>query len=119
MTTLLIWGAGGFGRSILETVRAGLAQSFDELFFIDDGVPTGSDVNGAPVIGGRHVIDKFDPETAVICIGVGQPALRWKLTRYAMERGFRLATVVDSAAIVRQSATIEPGCVICAGAIVN
>src|SRR5262245_8068033 len=100
---LLIWGAGGFGREVLDIAHVSLRSAYDEIAFLDDGKPAGSSVNGARVAGDRTLLGT-QPDATDVCVAVGNPVVRERLVKVAERHGHRVRGVTDPTAIVRPSA---------------
>jgi len=116
--TLVIYGAGGLGREVLDIVQS-RADGYADVLFADDGLDPGTIVAGHRVIGGFHALCEMSREATSVVIGVGKPAIRAQIWHRLGEAGFLLATVVDPTAVVRPSATVKPGCVVGANAFVS
>lgn len=114
---LLIVGAGGHGRSVLEAIR--LAARHDVVGFIDDSAQAASSVWGVPLAGTSADLPRLLEMADNIFIAVGNNAARQHLTEIAMRLGYKLPKVVHPAAFVSPSATLEDGCAIMARATVN
>ena len=123
--SLVIVGAGGFGREALDVVRASLdamtAPSYAVLGVVDDAL---SDANrqrlaatGIEYLGTTRVIDE-SPDLAVV-IAVGSPAARLRLAERwgASDRDF--PTMVHPAATIGSASTLGRGVVVCAGVQVS
>jgi len=116
--TLVIYGAGGLGREVLDVVLA-RADGYADLLFADDGLAPETIVAGHRVLGGFDALSDLRRETTSVVIAVGKPPIRARIWRRVREAGFAPATVVDPTAVVRPSATIKPGCVVGAHAFVS
>lgn len=114
---LVIVGAGGFGREVLDVIEAvnTVARRFDVLGFLDDGDP---DVDtlapyGVPHLGPVGSLDSLDPDVGYV-IGIGSPQVRRQI-----DERFRAAR--DCPVLVHPSVTLGravefgPGTVVCAG----
>ena len=78
---LLIYGAGGFARELLELVRDVNADSprWNVAGFLsDDPSAKGSAINDLPVLGGREVLHERSRRYHV-AFGIGTPAVRQRL----------------------------------------
>lgn len=110
---VVIVGAGGFGREVLQYVRDtfGDADGVRVKGFLDDQRPNldrfGLDV---PVLGTTHAYEPAPTERIVIA--VGSPSIRASLAERFGARGARFLTVVHPLAYVASTASIGEGCVI-------
>jgi sugar O-acyltransferase (sialic acid O-acetyltransferase NeuD family) len=118
--TLLIFGAGGFGREVASW--AGRArwqgQGFEVAAFVDDNAPA-AELNGRPVL----TLDRaaaLHPGAGVIAT-VGDPRLRERLIGKSLEAG-----LVPTAPLVHPNVEydheyveFDEGVVVCAGSILT
>lgn len=114
---LLIFGAGGHGRSVAEAVLA--AGIYEVVGFIDDAAPGLAKAVGIPVLGNTNNFSIYRAHADAAIVAIGNNAQRETLTSKLAAAGFELATVVHPRAIVSPSAVVGPGCAIMAGAIVG
>ena len=82
---LLIVGAGGFGRVVLEHA----VLEYD-CAFIDDGPDIGTLVNGIPVIGRTTELEKFTEEYKKLIVAIGNNKFREEVYKRAEAAGLRL-----------------------------
>jgi acetyltransferase EpsM len=111
---LLICGAGGFGKELVEMIQTSCSRSQYKDIFLLDSRPelVGQNVIGVPVIGDDSKLKEFDPEITEVCIAIAKPVQRQKLVRFIKDAGFRFASIVDDAALIRPSATLGEGVII-------
>lgn len=112
MEKLLLVGAGGFGRVVLEH-----ASALYDCAFLDDGDATV--VDGAPVIGRTREMASFYPEYSLLLVTIGNNALRERLYKEAASIGFSFPNIIHSTAYVSPHAHIGSGCVILNNAVVQ
>ncbi len=117
MQRLLIIGAGGHGRSVLEAVAA--VGEFTVVGFLDDAFPGLERIWEIPVLGKVADLARFCGAADYAFIAIGNNALRQRITVQLREAGFMPATVVHPRAIVSPSAIIGAGSGVMAGAIVG
>lgn len=114
---ILIIGAGGHGRVVLEALRsAGRRASFL------DGALRGRTIDGAKVEGGDEILDVLSPKRVALAVGVGASpdvAPRRKVYEAAGARGFRFPPVVAASALVSRRALLEDGAQILTRAVVH
>jgi sugar O-acyltransferase (sialic acid O-acetyltransferase NeuD family) len=119
---IVIIGAGGFGRELLDILDAcnAAGQDYGVLGYVVDSQYSlpGTVVNSKPVLGGFDWLSEHASEVYAVC-GVGLPQLRLRLVERAQERGVRFCSVIHPAAIVTRWVTIGEGVVIAAGCIVT
>lgn len=108
---LVIYGAGGHGKTLLELVRAqGL---FNVVGFIDDKLPQGAMVLGAPVLGGESALGGLYQSGIRLAInavgGIGNLEARLKIFELLAGEGFACPTVVHPRAFIEPSAKLAAG----------
>jgi sugar O-acyltransferase (sialic acid O-acetyltransferase NeuD family) len=109
---LLLVGAGGFGRVVLEH-----ASALYNCAFLDDG--DASIVNGVPVIGETSDIASFYPEYKLLLVTIGNNMLRERLYKEAAAIGFTFPNIIHPSAYISPHAHIGSGCVILNNAVVQ
>ncbi|MDX2358769.1 acetyltransferase [Dietzia sp. PP-33] len=122
-TPLVILGAGGHGREVLDIVNDINDQSlgdspteyFEFMGFIDDGEPDMDRLSriGARFIGPTSSLEHLPPGCKYT-IGIGSGAVRRKLNDAAAAAGLEPATLIHSSATIGSDVRIAPGAVICA-----
>ena len=122
-TPLVILGAGGHGREVLDIVNDINAQPlggsptehFEFIGFVDDGEPDMDRLSriGARFIGPTSTLNDL-PEYCKYSIGIGSGAIRRKLDDVATAAGLEPATLIHSSATIGADVRISPGAVICA-----
>lgn len=121
-TPLVIIGAGGFGREVLDIVndinsRLGDSptERYDFIGFVDDGEP---DMDRISRIGARYIGPSTSlndlPDGCEYSIGIGSGSVRRKLDNAATAAGLKPATLIHSSATFGADVRISPGAVICA-----
>ncbi|WP_431821047.1 acetyltransferase [Burkholderia sp. F1] len=108
---LLIYGAGGFGKEVMDVARRQAAGQWKDIAFVDDICPERTRYGAAvlrfddPEVRGRlHEIE--------FVIAVGEPAGREKLAQKLREADARLGKVVDLSSIVADTARLGDGVVV-------
>ncbi|MCM2303288.1 MAG: sugar acetyltransferase, partial [Elusimicrobia bacterium] len=114
---ILIIGAGGHGRVVLEALRsAGRKPSFL------DGALRGRTIDGAKVEGGDERLGSASTRSFVLAVGVGASpdvAPRRRVYEAASAKGFRFPPVVAASAIVSKLARLEDGAQVLTRAVVH
>ena len=111
---LLLVGAGGFGRVVLEHV----IKEYD-CAFIDDGVPVGTMVNDVPVVGKISDIGSLYGEYKKLIVVIGNNSLREKVYREAAKIGYDFPNIIVPSAYLSPYSTIGSGCVILNNTVVQ
>lgn len=112
MEKLLLVGAGGFGRVVLEH-----ASSKYDCAFLDDGDL--ELIDGVPVIGKTCDMAAFHPEYKLLLVTIGNNKLRERLYKEAADIGYSFPSIIHSSAYVSPHAHIGNGCVILNNAVIQ
>jgi sugar O-acyltransferase (sialic acid O-acetyltransferase NeuD family) len=124
MRPIVIVGAGGHGRVVLDMCRA-LGRPVAG--FLDDGRPTGSTIEEVPVLGDSGRLEDPDllrDHAVVLAFGIigEDPVLanrrRRELGDRLLARGGELATVVHPSVVVSSRAEIGVGTTVSSGAVI-
>ncbi len=108
---VLIYGAGGHGRSLAALIRkTGL---FEIVGFLDDGLPIGDEILGLKVLGGRESLPYLRREGIPYCVngvgGIGDLQSRLNVYAWLQDAGFFCPTVIHATAFLENSASLEDG----------
>lgn len=109
---LLLVGAGGFGRVVLEH-----ASTLYDCAFVDDG--DAKTVDGIPVIGTTADIEKMFPEYKLLLVTIGNNKLREDIYTRAAAIGYSFPNIIHPSAYVSPHAHVGSGCVILNNAVVQ
>lgn len=117
-TALVVFGGGGLGRAVIELIRA--EGRYEVLGVVDDGLTPGSEVLGAPVIGGAGALGALAAaglqHVAHAVGGIGRVDVRAKVAATIAAAGLGMPAVVDPSATVSPSAVLDPGAQVHVGA---
>jgi sugar O-acyltransferase (sialic acid O-acetyltransferase NeuD family) len=119
---LVVVGAGGHARAVLDAVRAG--KEHEAVCLTDPRQDlAGGEVEGVSVVGDDSFLPKLLQKGVTgACIGVGgtgDNSLRSSLFKHVAELGFELPPIVHPAATVAASSRIGAGSVVLAAAVVG
>ena len=103
---LLMVGAGGFGRVVLEH-----AQKQYDCAFVDDGYAIGTVINGAEVVGRISDITRLFGKYRKLIVVIGNNALREKVYKEAAAIGYSFPNIIVGSAYVSPFAFIGTGCI--------
>lgn len=114
---LIIVGAGGHGRVVLDMARAaGILVAG----FLDSTQPAGELVHAVPILGNNTMLDDGAFLSAYrFIVAIGHQAVRANLSKAILANGGELASIIHPSCIVSPMAVIGAGTVLIAGAIVN
>ena len=107
MEKLLLVGAGGFGRVVLEHA----IQNYD-CALVDDGQEIGNLVNGVPVVGKISDLQELFADYKRLVVTIGNNPLREKIYERAAEIGYSFPNIIVPSAYISPYASIGSGCVI-------
>jgi UDP-perosamine 4-acetyltransferase len=117
--TVVIIGAGGHGRVVLDVLRT--AGKFHILGFIDaDAGKSGGELMGLPILGPIHLLQKLrkqDVRGAIVAIGDNR--IRRTYAEQVLESGLELITAIHPSAVISQTAKLGRDVLIAAGAIIG
>jgi sugar O-acyltransferase (sialic acid O-acetyltransferase NeuD family) len=118
---IAIFGAGGFGREVLQVVRdinAVRPTWSCAGFVVDSGFEGADTVGGLPVLG---TIDWLAANPAVqVVVAVGSSAQRWRIAqRIRLQCTNPFAVLIHPRAWIGHNVQVGAGSVICAGALVT
>jgi sugar O-acyltransferase (sialic acid O-acetyltransferase NeuD family) len=119
VSRILIVGAGGFGREVLQWVRdAWPRESSKILGFLASDPQGASPHTSHPPIVGRP--DEFLPEPGdAFLLAIGIPVVRRRVGEQLERRGAFFLTLVHPTAIVASTASIGHGSILCPYAVVS
>jgi sugar O-acyltransferase (sialic acid O-acetyltransferase NeuD family) len=118
---IILIGAGGHGRVVLDAIRAAGAHRVVGFLDANEGL-AGTAVDGVPVLGAFQLLLKLRESVPGAFVSIGDNPTRQSYARMLREKGFELVQVVHPRAIVAPNARIDnnvyvaPGAVVCAGA---
>jgi sugar O-acyltransferase (sialic acid O-acetyltransferase NeuD family) len=115
LNTLVIIGAGGHAKVVVEAVRA---RTPDRKIILLDDEPQnqGRSVLDVMVEGGRDRLSA-DLKCATVALGVGNNEARSAIMVWLTSRGHQLETVIHPAAVVGPTVVVGSGAFIAAGSI--
>jgi len=116
---IIIVGAGGFGREVLQWVRDAWPQHAAKIagFLSKDPHKLEGHATNLPILGQPAEFMPRPGDGFVLAIGI--PGVRRQVTEPMLARGCRFLTLIHPTAIVMASAAIGVGSVICPYAIVS
>jgi UDP-perosamine 4-acetyltransferase len=114
---VIIIGAGGHAKVVIEALRG----SGVEILGLVDNEPekTGTELLGAPILGGDEAVASFAPQDVLLTIGLGPITPRQKLFDALKVQEYYFVNTIHPSAVVADSARLGEGVQIMAGAIVQ
>jgi UDP-perosamine 4-acetyltransferase len=114
---VVIYGAGGHGRAIIELLRAIPGQAIAGLV---DAAPPGPAMLGVPVLGDDAALSGLRASGVVAAVvAVGDAAARRAIAARLTAQGFALPVLVHPAALVAPSAALAEGTVVLPRAVIG
>ena len=116
---IIIVGAGGFGREVLQWARHAWPEHVHKFAGFVSADPTKLDGHAPslPILGSPNDFELRPTDGFVL--GIGIPRIRRVVAEQLEARGARFLTLIHPTAIVADTAVIGPGSVICPYAIVS
>ena len=109
--TIIIYGGGGHGKSLLDLVRS--LGTYRVVGFLDDGLPVGEEILGVPILGSGELLSELYAKGVRQAInavgGIGNVAVRVKVFQRIAEAGFTCPAVVHPTAVIEPNAVLSPG----------
>ena len=104
---LLLVGAGGFGRVVVEHA---IEQQYD-VAFVDDGYEIGTEVCGVKVVGHVEDLMTLFREYKELVVSIGNNKFRESVYEKAKEIGYNFPNIICKSAYISPFAKIGQGCV--------
>ena len=118
MSDLVLWGAGGHGKVVLDVARA--IGGFETISFIDSAFEgTDGKLCGCPVFGAaRYLLSLKGRRFSQYLVSIGKNGMRAACFRGPSNMVFCLPHVHPSA-VISDSARLEDGTVVMARVVIN
>ena len=116
MKKLLILGAGGQGKVVLDLALA--CDKWEDIKFLDDG-KIGEVICGYPVIGGFDDTKRLKETFTHAMIAIGGNAFRMQLMKKVVAEGYHVPSLIHPSAIVSGQAQIGMGTVVMPRVVIN
>ena len=116
---VLIIGAGGHGRVVLDIIRAG--NKYTPVGFLDaDAALLGREISGVPVLGAVNLLPRLKAQQRIraAVVAIGDSRVRRSYAKLVEDAGVELLTVIHPGATISATANIGRNVVIAAGACV-
>jgi len=117
---VVIIGAGGFGREVLDIFLAEnkIFEKWEILGFVDDNPELhGKLLNGYPVLGSFDWFNTVNTEEIRVVVGMGDNEVRKKVVNKAKEKGLGFCTIIHPSVVVTPFVTFGEGVIVTAGVI--
>jgi sugar O-acyltransferase (sialic acid O-acetyltransferase NeuD family) len=115
---ILVLGAGGHGRAVIELLRDLDAHAIAGV--VDAAPPCMPEVLGIPVLGTEEVLPALRAGgVGLACIAIGDPAARLAAAARFLALGFALPALVHPSVLRARSAVVEEGAVVMPRAVIG
>src|SRR5689334_10971979 len=116
---IVIVGAGGHGRVVLECIRLGAAHI--PIGFLDaDPTRTGASVMGVPILGPINLLDKLKKrDVHGIIVAIGDNRVRQSYAQLVSQTGLELVNAIHPAATISPTAKLGRNVQVMAGAVIG
>lgn len=126
-TPIVVFGAGGHGREVLDVIAAHNAArgdpEYELLGVVDDGP---AEINlrrlaerGVPYLGDLRSWAHGADRRVQYVVGVGNSPVRRAVDEQMSAAGFEAATLVHPAAVIGSGVRLSPGVVVCPGVVMT
>ncbi|MBP7177102.1 MAG: acetyltransferase [Thermoclostridium sp.] len=117
MEKLLIVGAGGMGKEVVDLVLA--VDQFEIAGFLDDDPNKKNTlVNQIPVLSDLDQMDKYRAIKHLV-IAVANPGVKKRIAAIAEKAGFQFPNLIHPSVVFGSGVSLGQGNIICAGSIVS
>ena len=116
MKRLAILGASGHGKVVADAARC---AGWSDIVFFDDAWVSVTDILDWQVVGRLEDLLRDAYQFDGVIIAIGNNEIRQDIAKRLSDAGIVLSTIIHPAACISRYATIQPGSVIFAGAVLN
>lgn len=116
-----IYSASGGGKETFDLANEiNIANhKWDEIIFIDDTKPSGSNLWGYPIYSFAEILGKYSSKDIEIIIGVGEPSDRELLYHKVLDAGYNLTSLIHPSVPINPTTIIGNGVIISRNAYVS
>lgn len=120
MRSMIIIGAGGFGREVYQWALQSLAQGVEWKVrgFLDDNVAALAGKSCSGPLLGKLEDHEPAPEEVFVC-AIGNPVIKKHCVETILGRGGRFDRIIHRTSVVTQSASIGVGTILCPYSVVS
>lgn len=123
ITSVVIVGAGGAGREVIESLKEQNKYSSrkrDILGFVDDNKSLhGRIMNGYPVLGGLEWLKKYQNDNLSCVVAIGVCEIRQALVEKLRKIGANFCNIIHPSVIMSDLVELGQGVMICAGCVLT
>lgn len=111
---ILIVGAGGFGRVVLEHLN-----SLYQCFFVDDNKEKGAKIDGAEVVGTTNDLEELFLNYKCMVLAIGNNEVRKDIYDVSKKIGYTFPNIIDNSVYISPHARVGEGCIILNNAVIQ
>jgi sugar O-acyltransferase (sialic acid O-acetyltransferase NeuD family) len=122
MDVIVIVGAGGFGREVLEIFKDQnrIKKRWNIVGFVDDDKKLhGKMVNGYPVLGDLDWLKEHNKENLSCVCAIGMPETRKKVVAELQKIDVKFSNAIHSSVLMSEFVELGDDVIICAGSILT
>ena len=121
MDKIAIFGAGGFGREVLEQIHDinNIENRFEIVGFFDDD-QSKKEIHGYPLLGGIEEINKWETDLGLV-VAIGTPRIKKVIIERIKNLHISYPTIIHPSVMIgdRKYVKIGKGCIICPASIIT
>ena len=114
---LVIIGAGGHSKVVADIAL--LSQGYNQILYLDDGQPVGTQLKGGKVVGKVSDWQRWQAPDSEFFVAIGNNAVRKELFDMMFAANAAFATLIHPSAIIADCVSIDVATLIVAGAVIN
>lgn len=121
MKRVVVIGAGGFGREVLEVFKDQnkIEEQWEILGFVDDNQEmSGKIFNGYPVLGNPSWLVQNGRSVGCVC-AIAEPSVKKRVVEYLDNIGVSFYNAIHPSVIMSEYVCLGSGVIICAGSILT
>lgn len=117
MKKILIIGAGGFGKEVVDLIRD--IGGYDIIGFLDDNRDEkASIINHIPVIGTLDDLDQYR-NVENVAIAIANPKVKKRIYEYSRNIGFQYPNLIHPTVIMGSDVKMGRGNIVCANSLIS
>lgn len=109
MKDLIVIGAGGHARSVIDAALLNSELSISCVLDIDFIEGVDEEIFGVPVLGGVSYLERISPDESVIFLALGDNKVRKRVSHIIENYGFESVNIVHPRASVSREAALGTG----------
>jgi sugar O-acyltransferase (sialic acid O-acetyltransferase NeuD family) len=120
MQEVVIYGAGGFGREVLEILKSqnNIEKRWVILGFVDDTISQGKLINGFPVLGNIKWFSNNHNNVGCL-VAIGDPRSKYPIIKELKKYNVSFVNAIHPSVIMSDFVEIGNNVIICAGCILT